>query len=120
MAILPTKNAHPALGALCMLPRLRFFELSDDRGVYAVAAVAEHADSLELHLEVLRFGPSTVRALRADVEELKAMARCLGKKRIVGLRTEDGPTLDPRWAKFTRLFGFTGQRVFQAAELRLD
>lgn len=120
MAIHRAKTAHPALGALSGWPRLRFFELSDGRGTYAAAALAEHADCLELHLEVLRFGPATVRALRADAAELKAMARRLGKQRIVGLRTEDGPAPDLRWAKFTRLFGFTGQRVFQAAELLLD
>lgn len=119
MSIKPVKSAHPALGALATWPRLCFFELSDERGVYAVAALAEHADCLELHLEMLRFGPATVRALRADAEELKAMARRLGKQRIVALRTEDGLTVDSRWPKFTRLFGFTGQRVFQAAELRL-
>jgi hypothetical protein len=33
---------------------------------------------------------------------------------------EPGPEADPRWPKFTRLFGFTGQRVLQAAELSLD
>lgn len=120
MPIFPVENAHPALGALCCVARLRFYELADARGPYAAAALAEHEDCLELHLEVLRFGPGTVRALRADVEELKDMARRLGKVRIVGLRTEDGQHPDPRWAKFTRLFGFTGQRVFQAAELTLD
>jgi len=120
MAIRAVKNAHSALGGLAALPRFWFVELWDERGTYAVAALAEHGDSLELHLEVLRFGPATVRALRSDVEELKALGRSLGKTRIVGLRTEDGQTPDPRWQKFTKLFGFTGQRVFQAAELRLD
>jgi len=120
MSIMPRESARPALGPLAAWPRLSFFELSDGRETYAVAALAEHADCLELHLEVLRFGPATVRALRSDVEELKAMARRLGKERIVALRTEEGQTIDPRWPKFTRLFGFTGQRVFQAAELRLS
>lgn len=119
MAIHPVENAHLALGALSAQPRFRFFELSNGREPYAVAALAEHPDCLELHLEVLRFGPATVRALRADMEELKIMAAGLGKTRIVGLRTEDGHGPDPRWPKFTRLFGFTGQRVFQAAELHL-
>jgi len=120
MAIRAVKNAHSALAGFSTQPRFCFFELWDERGTYAAAALAEHADSLELHLEVLRFGPATVRALRADMEELKALARSLGKTRIVGLRTEDGQIPDPRWPKFTRLFGFTGQRVFQAAELHLD
>lgn len=120
MAICPVQNAHPALGALGALPRLRCVELVDEGGPYAAAAIGEHPDCLELHLVVLRFGPATVRALRADLEELKQEARRLGKGRIVGLRVEDGPAPDPRWPKFTRLFGFTGQRVLQVAELGLD
>ena len=48
------------------------------------------------------------------------MARALGKSRIIGLRLEAGMQPDPRWPKFTRLFGFTGQCVYQAAELRVD
>jgi len=120
MAIRPLSGAHPALAYLGNSERLRFYELADADGVYAAAALAEHPDSLELHLEALRFGPATVRALRADVEELKAMARALGKSRIIGLRLEAGMQPDPRWPKFTRLFGFTGQCVYQAAELRVD
>ncbi|MBI5519092.1 MAG: hypothetical protein HY916_03415 [Desulfovibrio sp.] len=120
MPICPVRNAHPALGALAKAPRLRFVELADEDGPYAAAAIGEHSDCLELHLVALRFGPATVRALRADLEELKAEARRLGKKRIVGLRVEDGQAPDPRWPKFTRLFGFTGQRVFQAAELAVE
>lgn len=120
MAICPVEDAHPALGALGAQPRFRFFLLADDRGPYAAAALAEHPDCLELHLEALRFGPQTVRALRQDVKELRALARSLGKTRIVGLRQEPGLQADPRWPKFTRLFGFTGHRVLQTAELRLD
>ncbi len=120
MALYLVQDAHPALGGLGLLPRLRHYELAENGETYAAAALAEHPDCLELHLCVLRFGPATVRALRADLEELKVLARSLGKKRIVGLRTEDGPTADPRWPKFTRLFGFTGQRVLQMAELPLD
>ncbi|MDP2848478.1 MAG: hypothetical protein Q8O35_09820 [Humidesulfovibrio sp.] len=119
MALQMVESAHPALGGLAAQPRFRFFELSDGREPYAVGALGEHQDCLELHLEVLRFGPSTVRAMRADMEELKRMARGRGKTRIVGLRIEDGQVPDPRWPKFTRLFGFTGQHVFQAAELHL-
>jgi len=120
MAISPEAAAHPSLLGLHEPWRMRFYSLSDKAGQYAAAAVAEHPDALELHLTVLRFGPAAVRALRADMEELKGMARRLGKKRIVGLRVEPGLAADPRWPKFTRLFGFTNQRVLQAAELTLD
>lgn len=117
MAILPTKNAHCALYYLTPRERFRFFVLRDARGPYAAAALAEHPDALEVHLEVLRFGPGVVRALRKDVEELRRMARERGKSRVIGLRLEPGARPDPRWAKFTRLLGFTGQRLYQAAEL---
>lgn len=120
MGITRQPHAHPSLGALGDGRGLIFYSLSDEAGEYAAAAIREHPDALELHLEVFRFGPATVRALRADMEELKGMARALGKTRVVGLRHEPGATADPRWPKFTRLFGFTGQRVLQAAELRLD
>lgn len=120
MSIFAQSDAHPSLSGLHDPCRMRFFTLSDESGVYAAAALAEHPDALEVHLSVLRFGPAAVRALRADMEELKAMARRLGKSRIVGLRVEPGPEADQRWPKFTRLFGFTNQQVLQAAELRLD
>jgi len=120
MTITAEAAAHPSLAELQEPSRLRHFSLSNASGQYAAAALAEHPDALELHLTVLRFGPATVRALRADLEELKGLARRLGKTRIVGLRVEPGPEADPRWPKFTRLFGFTGQRVLQAAELSLD
>lgn len=121
MAIIPQSEAHPLLTGLSETRRYHYYSLCDAAGQqYAAAALAEHPDALELHLEVLRFGPATVRALRTDVEELKHMARRTGKTRIVGLRQEPGAQADPRWPKFTRLFGFTGQRVLQVAELRLD
>jgi hypothetical protein len=120
MTLFSRAEAHPTQANLAGKPRFHFYELAKQDGVYAAAALAEHADCLELHLEVLRFGPDVVRALRADVEDLKAMARRGGKTRIVGLRMEQTGAADPRWPKFTRLFGFTKQQVFQSAELRLD
>ncbi|SNR86975.1 hypothetical protein SAMN04488503_1617 [Humidesulfovibrio mexicanus] len=120
MAICLSQHAHPALKSLARLPRLRFFELRDHHEAYGAGAWAEHPDCMELHLELFRFGPATVRTMRADLAEFKAMALALGKRRIVGLRTEDGMAVDSRWPRFTKLFGFTGQRVFQAAELELD
>jgi len=120
MTITAQTIAHSSLSDVQEPWRLRFYSLTDEAGQYAAAALAEHPDALELHLSVLRFGPATVRALRADMEELKRMARQMGKTRIIGLRVEPGPQADPRWPKFTRLFGFTNHQVLQAAELRLD
>lgn len=104
-----------------------YLRLYDEQGTYGYAAVAEHGDCLELHLEMTRWGPQARRGLAGDLEWLKARARARGKVRITGLRQEpdqpDGgllPVPDPRWAKFTRMFGFTGQCVLQAAFLDLD
>lgn len=118
MSLTPLAGAHPALEPL--RPGLRCYELRDERGVYAAVALGEHPDCLELHLELLRFGPRTVRSMRKDLEELKALALGLGKSRIIGIKAEAGEEPDRRWPKFTRLFGFTGQRLLQLAELRLD
>jgi hypothetical protein len=120
VAIHETSTAPDVPGLPEKRPGLRYFLLRDDCADYAAAAIAEHADCLELHLVALRFGPHTVRALRGDLEELKAMARRLGKARIVGLRCETDGHADVRWQKFTRLFGFVNQRVYQAAELPLE
>jgi len=119
MSIRPTKNAHPAQTYLNPARRYRFFILGNTSGPYAAGALAEHPDSLEVHLEVLRFGPGVLRALRADMEELKGMARRQGKSRLVALRAECGPVPDARWPKFMRLVGFTNHRQYQTAELDL-
>ena len=109
--------------SFCTLPgqeNMRHYDLTDNYGNYAVAAVAEHADCLELHLEVLRYGPRAARALAQDLEELKQLARRLGKGRIVGLTQQETLEADALWFKFTRQFGFRNQRLFQCAELPLD
>lgn len=96
--------------------RFRFFRLFDARGDYGCGAVAESGDSLEVHLEVSRFGPRTLESLREDTAWLRSEARRLGKSRILALRA-DQDVPDPRWPKFTRLLGFTGHAVVQIARL---
>ncbi len=120
MVSAPTKNVHASQRYLPDPGRYRHFILFDDRGVYAAAALAEHPDSLEVHLEVLRFGPGVVRSLRADVRQLIDMARRLGKSRIVALRAEQGDHPDPRWPKFLRLLGFAPPHLWRTSELRVD
>lgn len=120
MALYPVETAHHSLSALKPVDRYSFYELADETGTYAVGAIARHEDCLELHLEVLRFGPATVRALRTDVGALKTLAKSLGMSRIAAVRVEAGPLPDLRWPKFTRLFGFTNQRLYQAAELLVE
>lgn len=91
-----------------------YCELFKEDGGYGFAALAEHADSIELHLELTRWGPQVCRSLMRDAAWLQGYAARRGKRRIVGIRQETGKP-DPRWPKFTRLLGFTGQTVLQAA-----
>jgi hypothetical protein len=109
----PPCHAHYPVG------EYRHLRLFDDAGTYGYAAVAEREDCLELHLEVTRWGARARLGLLRDLEWLKAQARSLGKVRITGIRQEPDNRPDPRWAKFTRLYGFTGQCVLQAAFLEL-
>ena len=118
MSVLPNHAPHPAQ-AHYDPARYAFYELRDEHGTYAHAAVSEHEDCLELHLEVVRWGPRSRRAMVADLEWLKDLARERGLARIVGVRQEADGQPDPLWAKFTRLYGFTGQNVLQTAWLDL-
>ena len=113
-------HAHPSHQSLKGQENMRHYDLADIFGHYAVAAVAEHADCLELHLEVLRYGPRAARALAQDLEKLKQLARQLGKERIVGLHQPGTLEADALWFKFTRQFGFRNQRLYQCAELPLE
>lgn len=120
MTMILRNGAHPSLRYLPRKEHFTFYDLRDAHDQYGAAALAEHADCLELHLEVFRFGPRAARALAADLEELKALARKRGKARIVGLTQPADLAVDERWFKFTRAFGFSGQRLYQSAELALD
>jgi hypothetical protein len=120
MPLYPRKYAHPSLPELPNPESFRHLELADENGIYAAAALAEHPDCLELHLTVLRYGPRVARHLQADVAKLRALAKRLGKARVVGLMQNPGLVADARWFKFTRLFGFTRQRLYQCAELAVD
>ncbi|MGE4551770.1 MAG: hypothetical protein AB7D57_01580 [Desulfovibrionaceae bacterium] len=115
------QTAHrPAVYNHLPADRYEFLELSDAAGPYALAALAEHPDALELHLEMLRWGPRAARGLETDLAWLKDRARRTGKHRILGIRQETDGAPDPRWPKFTRHYGFTGQCVLQMASLELD
>lgn len=116
MSLRALDQAPEALAYLPEPSRFRFFELFDARGTYGFGALAEAADCLEVHLEVVRFGPRALACLRRDTAWLRAEARRLGKPRILALRA-DLTAPDPRWPKFTRLLGFTGHCVVQMARL---
>lgn len=92
----------------------RYCKLYNRDGTYGFAAMAEHDEAIELHLEMTRWGPKVCRSLQKDAAWLRRQAAQKGKVRIVGIRQETGE-LDPRWPKFTRMFGFTGQAVMQTA-----
>lgn len=109
----PACHAHFPAG------EYRFLRLFDETGTYGYAALAERDASLELHLEVVRWGPQACRAMRRDVAWLRRHARQCGVQRIVGIRQEPDGQPDPRWDKFTKHYGFSGQCVFQAAFLEV-
>ncbi|WP_147819676.1 hypothetical protein [Salidesulfovibrio onnuriiensis] len=99
--------------------RFEWFRLGDARGDYAVLGLAEAGeDCLELHLEVTSWGLRARKGLARDMDWLREYARACGKSRILGLK--GGEEMDPVWAKFTRLYGFTGYAVVQTAYLDVD
>ncbi|MBN2140390.1 MAG: hypothetical protein JW718_05225 [Desulfovibrionaceae bacterium] len=109
-------------GAFAGLPgpsSYRWFRLSDGRGVFGLAALAERHEALELHLDISRWGPGPRRELERDLEWLKAHARSRGLARIVGLRADPCGRPDRTWVKFSALFGFRGHCLVQAAFLEL-
>lgn len=120
MTMIPRFCRHPAQAYLPKGPNWQYFDLAEGGNTYAVAAIAEHADCLELHLEVLRYGPRAARALKDDVGELKALAQRLGKRRVVGLTQVAGQEVDMRWFKFALAYGFETPRLYQSVELRID
>lgn len=119
MAIIETKKVPKALAYLPELSRYRFYELFDAKGVYGWGALAEASDNLEVHLELCRFGPRVLRSLQNDAAWLRQEAARLGKTHVLALRA-DLATPDPRWPKFTRLMGFTGQAVVQVARMEAE
>jgi len=116
------RRVCPAPERLAYLPELsryRFYELFDGRGVYGWGALAEASDNLEVHLELCRFGPRVLESLQDDAAWLRQEAARLGKSHVLALRA-DLATPDPRWPKFTRLMGFTGQAVVQVARMEAE
>ncbi|MBU1247849.1 MAG: hypothetical protein KKB70_04050 [Proteobacteria bacterium] len=96
-----------------------YFRLFNHDGDYGRAAVSEHPQSLEVHLELSRWGVGVRRSLEEDAAWLRSQADSLGKTRIVGIKQESG-TPDPRWPKFTRILGFTGHSLLQTAFIEVN
>ena len=98
----------------------RWLELHRNKTPYGHAAITERGDALELHVTLTGWGARVRRDLCEDVDWLKAEARRLGKKRIMGIRANARGTFDPKLFKFARMFGFTETCVFQTASLKLE
>jgi hypothetical protein len=98
----------------------RWLELTDADGLYAVCAVAERREYLELHITVTRWGPRTRRTLARDLEWLKDEARRLGLPKIMGVRADDRGRFDEKLFRFARLYGFGEMCVFQTASLAVE
>lgn len=96
-----------------------YYNLYNDQGGYGLGAVAEHADALEVHIEISRWGPKVARSVMGDAAWLRHEAGRRGKQKVVGVKQEDGP-LDTRWPKFTRLIGFTGHSIMQTAFMEAE
>ena len=100
--------------------RYGWLELHQDGEVYGHAAIAERDDALELHVTLTRWGSRVRRSIQEDIIWLKAEARQLKKKRILGIRVNGLGEFDPRLFKFAKLFGFTDMHVFQTTSLSVD
>jgi hypothetical protein len=98
----------------------RWLELADAHGPYAVCAIAERRDYLELHITMTRWGPKTRRTLARDLDWLKGEAHRLGLAKIMGVRADDKGRFDENLFRFARLYGFGEMCVFQTASLAVD
>ncbi|MGE4505211.1 MAG: hypothetical protein AB7D51_07670 [Desulfovibrionaceae bacterium] len=97
-----------------------WLRLADERGEYGWAALAQRGELLEVHLELTRWSVSVRRTLAGDAARLRAWARRRGVRRMVGIKEEaDAAAPDPRWPKFTRIFGFAGHTLVQTAVAEL-
>lgn len=99
--------------------RYEWYRAEDEDGLFAFVALAEAGESMELHLEAVRWGPKARRAMEKDLEWVKAEARRRGKSRLLGLKAEEGHVPDPLWHRFVGLFGFGNVAVVQTATLNL-
>lgn len=97
-----------------------FYRLFDSSGEYALAAVGDRGDVLELHLEVIRWNHRVGRMMYEDVNWLKSLAGRLGKRGIVGVKQSRGSVVDHKWVRFTRKYGFDEHETIQVAGLRVD
>lgn len=95
----------------------RWMELHEDGEIYAYAAIAERNDNLEAHLSITRWGPQVRRNLKGDLDWFKEEACRLGKKRILGIRSDDQGEFDPNLFRFARLYGVKDMCVFQTVAI---
>ncbi len=98
----------------------RWIALHENNDVYAHAAIAERDENLEAHLSIEKWGPQVRRNLKEDLDWFKGEARRLGKKRILGIRSNDQGVFDPNLFRFARLYGVKDMCVFQTVALDVE
>lgn len=118
MSVTVLKQCPAPFAALPNPGRFTWLELRRKRGpVYGHAALADQGEWLEVHLELAAWGPGVLRALREDFGWVRAEAARRGRRGLIGMKVRRGTDPDPKWPKFTRLFGFSGHIVAQCAVL---
>lgn len=117
--LIKNREVPPTFRSFPAPERYEWYRAEDEDGLFAYVALAEAGEAMELHLEAVRWGPKARRAMESDLEWVKAEARRRGKRRLLGLKAEEGHVPDPRWHKFVGLFGFENVAVVQTATLNL-
>lgn len=98
----------------------RWLELHDNGEPYGFAAITGRGEDLELHLTLVRWGPSVLRSLRNDLEWLKEEGRRMGKRRILGVRIDSQGTFSPELFRFADLMGFTDRCILQTVAMEIQ
>lgn len=84
----------------------------DPSRAYAYSHIQRSGDFGYLHLNVVRWSTGILRLMRRDLEDLKAVFRARGIKRVMGMHPMEGCD---KWAHFIQLIGFP-----EPAETQVD
>ena len=80
-----------------------YFKGVDKQRLYCFIHIQKLEDIAYLHLEVILFGASILKAMKRDLEQLRKELRGCGIKRIVGSHCSKG---SDKWGRFLNLVGF--------------
>lgn len=127
MSVHVVEECPERLRALPSSRRYRWLRLRDSAGEYGQAALAESGECLEVHLEMVRWGPQAMRSLRNDMHWLHNEARRLGKSQILGIKgaaeaddPEKALLVDEVWVRFTKALGFAEHGLLHTAILPVE